>query len=75
MTVKLVVLYAHPGDQAAFDEHYLGVHGPLVRAIPGLRRFETGHFAGALDGGMLLLALVMLAVRAIRQVSQRRNPR
>jgi uncharacterized protein (TIGR02118 family) len=51
MTVKLVVLYTHPGDQAAFDEHYLGVHGPLVRAIPGLRRFETGHFAGALDGG------------------------
>jgi uncharacterized protein (TIGR02118 family) len=51
MTVKLVVLYTHPADPAAFDEHYLGVHGPLVQAIPGLQRFETGRFEGALDGG------------------------
>jgi uncharacterized protein (TIGR02118 family) len=50
MTVKLVVLYAHPDDPAAFDEHFLGVHGPLVQAIPGLQRFETGRFEGALDG-------------------------
>ncbi len=51
MTVKLVVLYSHPADPAAFDEHYLGVHGPLVQAMPGLQRFESGRFDGALDGG------------------------
>jgi uncharacterized protein (TIGR02118 family) len=34
MTVKLVVLYTQPGDPAAFDEHYLGVHMPLVAAGP-----------------------------------------
>ena len=51
MTVKLVVLYTHPDDPAAFDEHYLGVHGPLVQALPGLQRFESGRCVSALDGG------------------------
>jgi len=51
MTVKLVVLYSHPADPAAFDEHYLGVHVPLVHAIPGLERFEAGRIDTALDGG------------------------
>ncbi len=51
MTVKLVVMYTQPLDHAAFDEHYLGVHGPLVRKIPGLQRFEAGKVTAALDGG------------------------
>ncbi|HUC21939.1 MAG TPA: EthD family reductase [Streptosporangiaceae bacterium] len=51
MTVKLVVLYTQPADPAAFDEHYLGVHMPLVAKIPGLQRAETGKVAAALDGG------------------------
>jgi hypothetical protein len=34
MTVKLVVLYTQPGDADAFDEHYLGEHGPIVDTIP-----------------------------------------
>ena len=51
MTVKLVVLYTQPNDHAAFDEHYLGVHAPLVAKLPGLQRFETGTIAMALDGG------------------------
>jgi len=51
MTVKLVVLYTQPDDQAAFDEHYLSVHVPLVAKIPGLQRFESGTFTAALDGG------------------------
>jgi len=51
MTVKLVVLYTQPADPAAFDEHYLTVHAPLVRKIPGLQRFETGRITAALDGG------------------------
>jgi uncharacterized protein (TIGR02118 family) len=51
MTVKLVVLYAQPDDAAAFDDHYRGVHAPLVRKLPGLERFETGQLTAALDGG------------------------
>jgi uncharacterized protein (TIGR02118 family) len=51
MTVKLMVLYTHPEDPAAFDEHYLGVHMPLVAKIPGLQRAETGRFTAVLDGG------------------------
>ena len=51
MTVKLVVLYTQPGDPTAFDEHYLGVHVPLVEKMPGLQRFESGTFTAALDGG------------------------
>jgi uncharacterized protein (TIGR02118 family) len=51
MTVKLVVLYTEPDDRAAFDDHYLSVHMPLVAEIPGLQRAETGKFAATLDGG------------------------
>lgn len=51
MTVKLVVLYTQPDDPDAFDEHYLGVHGPLVQKIPGLHRFEGARITAAADGG------------------------
>jgi uncharacterized protein (TIGR02118 family) len=51
VTVKIVVLYTHPADPEAFDRHYLGTHVPLVNAIPGLLRNETGRFGSALDGG------------------------
>lgn len=51
MTVKLVVLYTQPEDPAAFDEHYLGVHMPLVGKIPGLQRAESSKLTAALDGG------------------------
>lgn len=44
MTVKIVVLYAQPADAVAFDRHYVDVHKPLVDALPGLARFETGTF-------------------------------
>jgi uncharacterized protein (TIGR02118 family) len=51
MTVKLIVMYTQPEDPAAFDEHYLGVHMPLVAKIPGLERTETGKIGAVLDGG------------------------
>lgn len=51
MTVKLVVLYTQPDDAAGFDEHYLGQHGPLVDAVPGLERWEGARFVAAADGG------------------------
>jgi uncharacterized protein (TIGR02118 family) len=51
MTVKVVVMYTQPDDAASFDEHYFGVHMPLVQAIPGLERTETGKVVAAADGG------------------------
>jgi uncharacterized protein (TIGR02118 family) len=51
MTVKLVVLYTQPDDPDAFDEHYLGVHAPLVENLSGLQRFEGARFVAAADGG------------------------
>jgi uncharacterized protein (TIGR02118 family) len=51
MTVKLVVLYTQPADPAGFDRHYFDTHMPLVNAIPGLLRAETGRFVAAADGG------------------------
>jgi uncharacterized protein (TIGR02118 family) len=51
MTVKLVVLYAHPDDADAFDRHYLDIHVPLVDQLPGLLRAEAGRVVTALDGG------------------------
>lgn len=51
MTVKLVVLYTRPDDPDAFDEHYLGVHGPLVDQLPGLQRWESARIAAPVDGG------------------------
>jgi uncharacterized protein (TIGR02118 family) len=53
MTVKLVVLYTQPEDAEAFEEHYLGVHGPLVQKVPGLQRFEGARLGAAADGGEL----------------------
>jgi uncharacterized protein (TIGR02118 family) len=51
MTMKLVVLYTQPDSPETFDEHYLGVHGPLVEAVPGLQRWESARFVAAPDGG------------------------
>ena len=51
MTIKVVVLYTHPDDPDAFDRHYFDTHVPLVSAIPGLQRAETGRLVAALDGG------------------------
>ncbi|MST32131.1 EthD family reductase [Acidimicrobiaceae bacterium USS-CC1] len=39
--VKLIVLYGHPTDPAAFDAHYSSTHADLVAKMPGVRRFEV----------------------------------
>lgn len=48
--VKLVCLYTHPPDHAAFDRHYNEVHMPLVRQVPGLARIEVARVTGAPRG-------------------------
>ena len=50
MTVKIVVLYTQPDDPAAFDEHYLGVHMPLVAALRECSA-RRPRLTAALDGG------------------------
>ena len=48
--VKLVVAYGHPSDSEAFDSHYTSTHVALAKAIPGLKRFESGKVLGGPDG-------------------------
>lgn len=45
---QLVVMYKTPADPAAFDAHYFGVHVPIAKGIPGLKRYEvtTGPVLG-----------------------------
>ena len=40
---KLVVLYKRPSDVAAFERYYHLTHAPLVKKIPGLKRFEVSQ--------------------------------
>ncbi|MGW4774078.1 EthD family reductase [Nocardia sp. NPDC004278] len=41
--VRYLVLYATPKDPAAFERHYCESHIPLIKVLPGLRRFDFGH--------------------------------
>ena len=38
---RMVVIYRTPKDVEAFDRHYFGVHVPLAKRIPGLRKYEV----------------------------------
>lgn len=49
---RLLILYHHPKDTQAFDDHYFNVHLPLAAKIPNTRRLiysKTGvdEMAGA----------------------------
>ena len=48
--VKMVVLYGHPADAAAFEDYYATTHVPLAEKIPDVRRFESGRVMPAQDG-------------------------
>ncbi len=43
---RLLVLYGHPKDPAAFDRHYQDVHIPLARKMKGLRKWTVGKVTG-----------------------------
>jgi uncharacterized protein (TIGR02118 family) len=38
---QMVVIYKKPKNPAAFIGHYFGVHVPLAKQLPGLRKYET----------------------------------
>ena len=48
--VKITVLYGHPTDPAAFEQHFDAVHVPLVQKMPNLRRFEKALVVATSDG-------------------------
>lgn len=37
---KILVLYKHPANVEAFNSHYLTIHAPIAKTLPGLRSFE-----------------------------------
>ncbi len=49
--VKFIVLYSTPEDPVAFERHYRDVHIPLVKQMPGLRRYTIGRHVPAPGGG------------------------
>ena len=42
----LLVLFRKPQDEAAFERHYLDVHLPLARRLPGLREIRVDRTVG-----------------------------
>lgn len=40
---KLIALYRTPSNPTAFDRHYMDVHAPLARKIPGLSRLVVNR--------------------------------
>lgn len=50
MTARFLALYETPADREAFGRHYDEVHIPLIRQLPGLRRYTVGRNVTALHG-------------------------
>ena len=48
--VRLLVLYGHPKDPAAFDKYYKEIHVPLAKRIKGLKKWTIGKVSGTPDG-------------------------
>ena len=41
--VRFIVLYDTPADPEAFERHYREIHIPLVKQLPGLRRYTISR--------------------------------
>jgi uncharacterized protein (TIGR02118 family) len=41
--IRFLVLYRQPSDVEAFERHYLDVHVPLAKKLPGLRRYAVSR--------------------------------
>ncbi|OLT34993.1 hypothetical protein BJF84_15670 [Rhodococcus sp. CUA-806] len=40
---RVSICYYNPADPAVFDDYYMRVHTPLVRALPGLAGFTASR--------------------------------
>lgn len=49
--IKMIALYTHPEDKAAFDKHYNEVHIPLVNQLPNLLKVEIARVVDGLPNG------------------------
>jgi uncharacterized protein (TIGR02118 family) len=47
--VKLLVLYGHPQDPAAFDKYYREAHIPIAKRMKGLKKWTIGKVIGTPD--------------------------
>ena len=47
--VKLLVLYGHPQDPAAFDKYYQEAHIPVAKRMKGLKKWTIGKVIGTPD--------------------------
>jgi len=50
MTARFLAVYETPADPGAFDRHYRQVHIPLLRRLPGLRRYTVSRDVTVLYG-------------------------
>lgn len=68
---KMTIIYKTPKDTAAFDRHYLEVHVPLAKQLPGLKQYEISTGAIASPTGhnstYLVASLSFDSMDAIRQ--------
>lgn len=48
--IRLLVLYGHPKDPAAFDRYYDSIHIPLAKRMKGLRKWTIGKVTGTPGG-------------------------
>ena len=48
--VKLIVLYGHPTDPAAFEAYYAETHLPIAAKIQGVSKVEITKLIGTPDG-------------------------
>jgi uncharacterized protein (TIGR02118 family) len=49
--IKQLILWNTPEDPVAFEHHYRNVYIPLVKQLPGLRRYVIGCHVTELRGG------------------------
>ena len=67
---ELVVTYKTPTDPAAFDTYYAATHIPLVKKLPGLRKYQVSKGEvvgpGGPSGVHLVATLTFDSVAAIR---------
>jgi uncharacterized protein (TIGR02118 family) len=60
--MKLIALYKHPPDLAAFDEAYFHTHLPLIAKVPGLQKTVITRVNRTLMGeGYYLMAEMYFA--------------
>jgi uncharacterized protein (TIGR02118 family) len=44
--IRLLVLYGHPKDPAAFDTYYQEAHIPIAKKMKGLKKWTIGKVQG-----------------------------